>query len=143
MNAVAQARQQAQLRKKIEAARRKKRRGRYGNVRRAVIDGISFASTAEAARYSQLKLLLIAGTIADLELQPRFPIEIGGVPVMMRSNRYSNGRQLTYVADFKYFDLERRCTVIEDVKMHSGHLTEVYKIKRALVQAMGLTITEV
>jgi hypothetical protein len=32
--------------------------------------------------------------------------------------------------------------VIEDVKMQSGHRTEIYKIKRALMDAMGKPITE-
>ena len=32
--------------------------------------------------------------------------------------------------------------VIEDVKMQSGHRTEIYKIKRALMDAMGHPITE-
>ena len=123
-------------------------RGRYGNVRKPVIDGHRFDSKYESERYLELKLLEKAGKIRDLELQPRFPIEIFGVKIMMRSQRYPNGRQLTYVADFRYKDQElreglRNLTVIEDVKMQSGHSQPEYKIKRALMEAMGYQITEV
>ena len=106
-------------------------------------DGHTFDSMREHARYCMLKLLIRAGEIEGLQVHPRFPIVIGGVPILMRSARYPNGRQLTYVADFRY----RRVGeigpfaewVIEDSK---GHRTEVYKLKLALVQAMGLEILE-
>ncbi len=119
-------------------------RGRYGNVKRQVIDGHKFASKAEAQRYCNLKLMLQAKMIQSLELQPAIPIIIKGVKIQMYSARYhKTGRTLTYIADFKYYDKERERWVLEDVKMQSGHLTEVYKIKRALVRAMGITIDEV
>jgi len=126
-----------------------RRRGRYGNVKRYVAaDGTKLDSGREYKRYQDLLLLERAGEISKLEVHPRYKIVIGGVPVMMKSTRYPNGRHLTYVADFTYLlvsgvgadkEAER---VIEDVKMQSGHRTEVYKIKRALMDAMGLTITE-
>jgi dsDNA-binding SOS-regulon protein len=65
---------------------------KYGAVRTEV-DGISFASKKEARRYSELKLLERAGEIADLQLQPRFPLTVNGV------------RVCTYVADFQYRDI--------------------------------------
>jgi len=117
-------------------------RGRYGNVTKPIIDNITFDSGREGTRYCELKLLERAGEITDLELQPKIPIEIGGVRVMMKSKRYSNGRQLVYKADFRYYCCKERRFIIEDVKMQSGHRTELYKIKRALVQAMGLDIRE-
>jgi hypothetical protein len=118
--------------------------GRYGNVKRREVDGHKFASQAEARRYANLKLMLKAKMIRSLELQPAIPIIIKGVKIQMFSARYhKTGRTLTYIADFKYYDLERERWVLEDVKMQSGHLTEVYKIKRALVRAMGITIDEV
>lgn len=116
---------------------------RYGISKVHSIDGIKFDSQRELNRYLELKLLERAGVITDLELQPRIPIVIGGIPVLMKSKRYPNGRALTYVGDFRYLDLELKLTILEDVKMQSGHLPDVYKVKRALVQAMGLEITEV
>lgn len=116
-----------------------KGRGRYGNVKKPVFDGIRFDSRAEMGRYCDLKLMEQAGVIRDLELQPRFPITIAGIDI-----RYAgSNRHLTYIADFRYFDIEKNKVIIEDKKMQSGHRTDVYKIKRALMQAMGLTITEV
>jgi hypothetical protein len=107
------------------------------------IDNIKFDSKRELNRYLELKLLERAGVITDLELQPRIRIVIGGVEVKMISRRYPNGRALTYVGDFRYLDLEKNATILEDVKMNSGHRPDVYKVKRALIHAMGLEITEV
>lgn len=92
------------------------------------VDGIRFASRAEARRYGQLMLLQKLGEISGLELQPKFPITIGGTLVC------------SYVADFAYFDKEKR--VIEDVK---GMKTPVYRLKKKLVEAMypGVVIVEV
>ena len=118
-------------------------RGRYGKNKRCVhTDGTKFDSKREMARYGELLLLQKASVIEQLEVHPRFLIIIGGVQILMKSARYPNGRKLQYVADFQYRDLERKKHVIEDVKMESGHRTEVYKIKRALMDAMGYTITE-
>lgn len=124
-------------------------RGRYGNVKKPVYDNHRFDSQLELERYLVLKLMQKAGEISGLELQPKFPIEIGGVKVMMRSKRYhKNGRQLVYIADFRYTQLPRLGRpvdkkVIEDVKMQSGHKEPAYKIKRALMEAMGYRIVEV
>ena len=114
-----------------------RRRSRYANIRRYKCDGHTFDSKRELVRYQELKLAERAGAIADLELHPRIPITIGGVEV-----RYPNGRHLTYIADFRYLDRQSGETITEDVKMQSGHRTEVYKIKRALVAAMGVSVLE-
>lgn len=122
--------------------------GRYGANKRCVhTDGTKFDSKREMARYGELLLLQKAGELCGLKVHPRFNIIIGSVPVLMKSARYPNGRQMVYVADFSYFpgkpeDLQLGL-VVEDVKMQSGHRTEVYKLKRALMDAMGRTITEV
>jgi len=114
-------------------------RSRHG-VNQVEVDGIKFSSKRESQRYLELSLLVRAGVIDNLELQYRIPIQIGGVPVML----YPSGRQLAYVADFRYRDIENgEMIIVEDVKMQSGYLTEVYKIKRALVLAMGIEIQEV
>lgn len=92
-------------------------------------DGYRFASKAEHRRYRELKLLVAAGAISDLEVHPKFPLTINGTNV---------GR---YEADFGYRDLERNEVVFEDVK---GVRTEVYKLKAKLVRALyGVEIVEV
>lgn len=119
-------------------------KGRYGNVRKPLHDGIRFDSKREFLRYMDLKLLEKAGEITDLRVHPAFNIIIGGVPVMTNSNQHMKwDKQMTYEADFTYLTkppLGER--VIEDVKMQSGHRTGVYKIKRALMRAMGYDIEE-
>ncbi len=119
-------------------------RNRYGsNIKRQIhSDGTKLDSGRELKRYAELLLLKQAGVIEQLEVHPRFPITIADVPILMKSKGYPNGRHLTYVADFQYWDAERSKLVVEDVKMQSGHRTEVYKIKRALMEAMGRKITE-
>lgn len=128
----------------------KKKKGRYGNVRKPVHDGIRFDSKREFLRYIDLKLLERTGEIQDLKVHPKYPITIGGIPIMVALNQHKPwGRHLTYEADFEYWEYDRphghghlRKLVIEDVKMQSGHRTDVYKLKRALMRAMGHDITE-
>jgi len=93
--------------------------------RKVTIDGITFDSVKESKRYVQLRALLEQGEISHLELQPVFKIYCGGVPV-----RYDSGRQMTYRADFSYFDGQHR--IVEDCK---GYKTREYLMKKALVHA--------
>jgi hypothetical protein len=123
---------------------------RYANIKKHQhSDGTVLDSKRELYRYADLLLLQRAGEITDLEVHPRYPITIAGVPIMIKSKRYHKGRHLTYVADFKYRRVASEVTglpvnesIIEDVKMQSGFRTEIYKIKRALMDAMGHPITE-
>jgi hypothetical protein len=103
------------------------------------VDGIKFASIKEAKRYRELLLLKRGGVISDLELQPKFPITIGGIPIQFVTGKGQPGRQMIYVADFRYRDNETGRIIIEDVK---GTRTDVFKIKRALMAAMGHKILE-
>lgn len=100
------------------------------------IDGHRFDSKKEANRYCELKLLQKAGEISHLELQPVIRLYSGTTPV-----RGVSGRHLFYKADFRYFDTKKDILVIEDSK---GFKTDVYKLKKAFVQAMmpGLEILE-
>jgi hypothetical protein len=118
---------------------------KYGAVRTEV-DGVTFASKAEANRYAELKLLQKAGKIESLELQPVFPLR-----VLLTTGTFTGaGKALAgeypvigkYVADFKYF----RCDaptgwIIEDVK---GMPTPLYRWKKKHVEAQyGIEITEI
>lgn len=106
------------------------KRSKYRNVSMEV-DGIRFASKREAERWCQLRLREKAGEISHLERQPVFKLAIGDRPVLIRSKGYPNGRQARYVADFAYFDGEKR--VVEDAK---GHRTRDFILKKAIVEAM-------
>lgn len=98
---------------------------KYSNIHKS-IDGYVFDSTKEATRYTELKLLLHAGEIKSLQLQPLYELQPAFVD--KSGKRY---RAITYSPDFSY--LERKgnkwISVVEDVK---GMLTEVYKIKKKL-----------
>lgn len=102
------------------------KRHKFGAVRTEV-DGVKFASKAEARRYQELKLAQACGAISALELQPAFPLT-------------AHGKKLaTYIADFRYH--QRGATVIEDVK---GMKTPMYRLKKKWAQLQyGITITEI
>lgn len=110
---------------------------KYGAVP-TVVDGIRFASKKEAARYWELKLLMRAGGLHDLQLQPRYDLTVGP------SLATKIGE---YRADFQYCECRRaeRCAqsqvVVEDVK---GFKTPLYRWKKKHVEAQyGITIREV
>jgi hypothetical protein len=93
---------------------------------KATFRGKKFDSKRELNRYHELKILEKKGLIKDLILQPKFLFEIDGVPITYLKPK----RKLSYIADFQYFDLEKKEIVVEDVK---GFVTPVYKIKEALM----------
>ena len=106
------------------------------------VDGYRFASTKEARRYGELKLLERAGEIHGLTLQPRYELSVdnGDYPEDGRGRSIPLG---VYVADFRYFRKGAEGTelVIEDVK---GFKTPLYRWKKKHVEAQyGITITEV
>lgn len=97
------------------------------NAVKTIVDGITFASKAEARRYGELQMLLKSGEIKNLELQPKYSIFINGK------------RCFDYKADFKY--LHGKHVVVEDVK---GVRTAIYKLKRRCVEsAYGFIIHEI
>lgn len=107
------------------------RANKYGAVR-TELDGITFASKAEARKYAELRMLERAGKIGGLELQPRFAITIKGQKIA------------TYVADFAFFehgpDGYAKQRIVLDVK---GMKTPVYRLKKKAVEAQyGITIRE-
>ncbi len=75
----------------------------------------------EAKRYFVLKRLFEAGSIQELELQPRFEI----VPTHKWNGKTQ--RKKSYVADFKY--IQDGIEIVEDVK---GMRTAVYILKRSI-----------
>jgi len=85
-----------------------------------VVDNIRFASKKEGRRYCDLKVLLKAGVISSLDLQPVYEFNILGIKIAK------------YRGDFRY--IEDGKLVVEDVK--GAPLTDVYKIKRQLMLAL-------
>ena len=101
---------------------------KFGNIPQRV-DGIFFHSKREARHYKVLKVMQQAGIIRDLEMQPKFKLDINGTHIC------------NYFSDFKYFDNELDREVVVDVK---GVKTQVYKLKKRLMLAIhGIEIEEI
>jgi hypothetical protein len=103
---------------------------KYRNVITQV-DEYIFDSKREANRYSELKLLLRANMIRDLELQPTYELLVNGKKI---------GK---YIADFRYVETKTGNVVVEDVKSVATK-TPVYQLKKKLIKALyDIDIVEV
>lgn len=100
-----------------------------------MVDGIRFDSKREARRFMELRLLLKAGKIKDLRLQPNLTLIEGFTTV--------DGERIkpeVYRADFSYID-QWGNRIYEDAK---GHRTEVYRLKmKQVLDKYGVRIREV
>lgn len=114
------------------------KRSKYGN-KKTFVAGFVFDSKRESTVYTEHQLLEKAGEISDLKRQEKFNFIINGKPLIIRSDGYPNGRQVTYSADMSYLDKDGIKHVI-DVK---GVLTDSFKIKAALMEACNGIIVEV
>lgn len=119
---------------------------KYG-AQKTVVDGITFDSRKEARRYRELVTLQDAGLISDLKRQFRFlliPAQREPDTVGKRGGKIRGKvieREVVYVADFVYMDVQTGETVVEDVK---GMRTDTYILKRKLLlYTHGIRIREV
>jgi hypothetical protein len=102
------------------------------HAKKTTVDGITFDSRKEAARYVTLKDMEEEGLIGNLRRQVRYEL----VPAFDVDGRHY--RPVFYVADFVY--VEDGKTVVEDVK---GVKTDVYKLKSKLfARRYGMSIRE-
>lgn len=110
-------------------------RSKY-RAKKIIVDGLSFDSKKEARRYKELKALQMAGAISCLQRQFKFvlipsqrePDTIGARGGLKKGKLIE--REVVYIADFVYIDLETDKLVVEDVK---GFRTPEYIIKRKLM----------
>lgn len=103
------------------------------SAERVEVDGITFDSKKEMRRWLDLRTLERAGAISNLQRQVRFFLTGQYAPLVSEK-----GRRLSYIADFVYLDGNRQ--IIEDAK---GFATPEYKLKKAIMRAMGHEIREV
>jgi hypothetical protein len=112
------------------------RNGHKFNAVRTEVDGVTFASKAEAKRYGELKMLEKAGKIESLELQPAYdlhaPLTTGTVRGALKASTGALPKVGRYVADFRYCDSATGALVIEDVK---GYDLPLAKWKRKHCEA--------
>lgn len=95
--------------------------------KKVVYDGITFDSKKEMNRYIELRILENAGYITELERQYKIVL----VPTFKLNGK--TYRSICYYADFIYYDLEKKQTVVEDVKSRFTKQLPVYKIKKKLL----------
>lgn len=93
------------------------RRNKFNN-KKTELNGITFDSKKEAARYYYLSMMQRAGNITNLELQPKIPLMV-------------NGKKLGhYIGDFRY--IENGEVILEDVKSVATK-TAVYNLKKKIL----------
>ena len=119
---------------------------KYGN-HKTEVDGIVFDSKKEARRWQELRLAESVGAIGHLQRQVPFVL----IPAQREPDRRgSRGgvikgrtieREVKYIADFSYIDMQTGLPVVEDTK---GLKTPEYVIKRKLMLYMhGIRIREI
>lgn len=99
---------------------------KYKN-KKITLDGITFDSKKEAARWQSLKLLERAGEISELRRQVVFVLERAAV---------LDGRtkpEIKFIADFVYRKTATGEKVVEDAKSPITRKCPAYRIKRHLM----------
>lgn len=96
---------------------------------RTTVDGITFDSKAEAARWLDLRLLEKAGKIVGLKRQVPFPLVVNGLLIT------------TYIADYTYTDTLTGDVVTEDCKSPAT-ITPEFRLKMKLLSALhGINVS--
>ena len=103
----------------------------------------TFDSAKEARRYDELTLLLNAGEIRDLKIQPQFTLKESFV-----TTDGAVSGAVRYKADFSYMEYDRSWDkwlfVVEDVKSEHTRKDRDYRIRVKLMQeVLGITVREV
>jgi len=106
------------------------------------VDGIRFASKAEAKRYGELRILERAGHIEGLECQPVFVLHarsstgqaVEAIKALAGTRETAVGK---YRGDFAYLDYKRG-RIVEDVKGMDTPLSK-WKRKHVAIQ-YGITV---
>ena len=145
--------QLAEQEKQRQERREREKASKYHNQpdeRQTAAGGnLRFDSRKEARRFDELSVMLLAGRIRDLKLQPQFTLqEAYTTPEGVRV------RAIRYQADFSYEEQyvtdkesgEVRCgwrRVVEDVKSRATK-TRVYAMKKKLLrERFGIDVVEI
>lgn len=109
---------------------------KYGN-RTVITEDGKFDSVKEYSRWQELKLLLRAGEIYDLQRQVPFVL----IPIQKDERGRVIEREVRYIADFTYRNTSDHRLVVEDTK---GMKTKEYILKRKMMlYRNGIRIQEV
>lgn len=104
---------------------KRKKGSKYKNIK--TLDG--FDSRKERKRYLELELMQKAGVITSLNKQVCFQLLD-----TFKDKRGITERGVKYIADFVYYDREKKSLIIEDVKSPYTRKLPAYVIKRKLVK---------
>lgn len=113
-------------------------------------DGMVFDSVRELKRYKELKMLEKAGEIKGLRMQVKYILipaqyetieRVGKKGQKLKPKKRLVEREVSYIADFTYWDVKNCVDVVEDTK---GFRTKDYIIKRKLMlHVHGIKIKEI
>lgn len=90
-------------------------------------DGHRFDSTKEKNRYIELKDLEAKGIIEGLKIQPEYELQ-----EKFKDKQGKAIRNITYKADFSYYDTRTKENIVEDVKSPYTAKDKVYRLKMKL-----------
>ena len=105
---------------------------KYGN-HKCQYKGIIFDSKKECEYFIYLESLEAQGEISELQRQVRFELQ----PAFKHNGKTI--RSINYVADFTFKDKDGQLHIVDT----KGIKTEVYKLKKKMMQFKGLEIEEV
>lgn len=106
---------------------------RVKNAKRVTVDGLTFDSKREAARWRLLQARASRGEITNLERQVAYVLEGKNGPILTPT-----GKPMRVVVDFRYVDWDLGgIWVLDDAK---GYQTDVSKIKLAIMAAQGHSV---
>ena len=111
----------------VAELRGKNKKNKYSS-QKVTIDGVTFDSKKEGARYQQLCMLEKAGVIQSLSLQVSFEL----APSVIINGRKKPA--LRYLADFQYRQDGKR--VVEDVKSEITRKDPLYRAKIHLMKSV-------
>lgn len=117
------------------------------------VDGIVYDSKKEMQRHQHLLLKEEAGAIKDLKTQVKYILIPAQYETVTRygkkGQRLKDGKKLlekeiAYIADFQYFDVEQDRTIVEDVKSKITRKNPLYVAKRKMMLYFhGIRIREI
>ena len=87
----------------------KEKKSKYGN-NKVKVNEIKFDSQLEADRWQELNILQKGGVIKDLRRQVKFELQ----PSYKKNGKTISS--INYIADFCYFDLNKKKFIVEDTK---------------------------
>ena len=115
-------------------------KGSQGNAKyhneRAERNGIKFDSRKQARRYDELMMMLRAGIISDLRLEPQFTLQESYI-----TETGERIRAVRYTADFSYKFGGK--LVVEDVKSKPTRTKEYLRNRKFMRSKFGIDIQEI